>query len=125
MSAKMDFAQDTAKYLSAACPTSVVATNELFESHAQEEDIVKALQREESLGRYIRSRGDFAEGVRAVLVDKTKDAAFNPEETAAVDLDAIHAADRKSTRLNSTHVAISYAVFCATKKKTTLRMRTT
>src|SRR6266508_6162372 len=29
-------------------------------------------------------------------------------------------ADRKSTRLNSSHVAISYAVFCLTKKKKTL-----
>src|SRR5690625_6425069 len=28
------------------------------------------------------------------------------------------AADRKSTRLNSSHVAISYAVFCLTKKNT-------
>src|SRR5437870_9030667 len=28
-------------------------------------------------------------------------------------------ADRKSTRLNSSHVAISYAVFCLKKKKTT------
>src|SRR5690625_6159673 len=28
------------------------------------------------------------------------------------------AADRKSTRLNSSHVAISYAVFCLKKKKT-------
>src|SRR5439155_22552686 len=27
--------------------------------------------------------------------------------------------DRKSTRLNSTHVAISYAVFCLKKKNTT------
>src|SRR5690625_6145052 len=27
--------------------------------------------------------------------------------------------DRKSTRLNSSHVAISYAVFCLIKKKTT------
>src|SRR5690625_6853100 len=27
------------------------------------------------------------------------------------------AADRKSTRLNSSHVAISYAVFCLKKKK--------
>src|SRR5699024_12646891 len=26
--------------------------------------------------------------------------------------------DRKSTRLNSSHVSISYAVFCLTKKKT-------
>src|SRR5439155_12304102 len=29
--------------------------------------------------------------------------------------------DRKSTRLNSSHVAISYAVFCLKKKKMTLR----
>src|SRR5690625_5810659 len=28
-------------------------------------------------------------------------------------------ADRKSTRLNSSHVAISYAVFCLKKKKAT------
>src|SRR5437870_10908875 len=28
-----------------------------------------------------------------------------------------HAKDRKSTRLNSSHVAISYAVFCLKKKK--------
>src|SRR5438874_13590069 len=28
-------------------------------------------------------------------------------------------ADRKSTRLNSSHVEISYAVFCLKKKKTT------
>src|SRR2546426_6139641 len=31
-----------------------------------------------------------------------------------------HAVDRKSTRLNSSHLVISYAVFCL-KKKTTLR----
>src|SRR3989442_2999946 len=31
------------------------------------------------------------------------------------------AADRKSTRLNSSHVRISYAVFCLKKKKTTQR----
>src|SRR3989442_9978803 len=29
--------------------------------------------------------------------------------------------DRKSTRLNSSHVRISYAVFCLKKKKTTAR----
>src|SRR5438067_7527767 len=30
--------------------------------------------------------------------------------------------DRKSTRLNSSHVSISYAVFCLKKKKTTGRI---
>src|SRR5690625_5871347 len=32
-------------------------------------------------------------------------------------LDSVLMTDRKSTRLNSSHVAISYAVFCLTKKK--------
>src|SRR5690625_6222777 len=32
--------------------------------------------------------------------------------------------DRKSTRLNSSHVAISYAVFCLKKKKKHTRMHT-
>src|SRR2546427_9581125 len=31
---------------------------------------------------------------------------------------ALHPADRKSTRLNSSHSQISYAVFCLKKKKT-------
>src|SRR2546430_13973866 len=33
--------------------------------------------------------------------------------------DAVEAADRKSTRLNSSHSQISYAVFCLKKKKNT------
>src|SRR5690625_1792286 len=36
----------------------------------------------------------------------------------------VTATDRKSTRLNSSHVAISYAVFCLTKKKTQSDPRT-
>src|SRR5439155_25810998 len=40
-----------------------------------------------------------------------------PVHSAHYDL--VHVAtDRKSTRLNSSHVAISYAVFCLKKKKT-------
>src|SRR5690625_7261088 len=35
---------------------------------------------------------------------------------AAEDLDVGVHGDRKSTRLNSSHVAISYAVFCMNKK---------
>src|SRR5256885_12876564 len=38
---------------------------------------------------------------------------FTPEEAAEVE--AI--TDRKSTRLNSSHLVISYAVFCLKKKK--------
>src|SRR5256885_7349258 len=35
-----------------------------------------------------------------------------------------HAIDRKSTRLNSSHLVISYAVFCLKKKKKTLYILT-
>src|SRR3712207_7718983 len=35
----------------------------------------------------------------------------------ATGLDAPHVEDRKSTRLNSSHANISYAVFCLKKKK--------
>src|SRR3712207_8562279 len=38
--------------------------------------------------------------------------------TPAVDVKTLHA-DRKSTRLNSSHANISYAVFCLKKKKNT------
>src|SRR5437773_9778262 len=34
----------------------------------------------------------------------------------ALDRDAIGGGDRKSTRLNSSHITISYAVFCLKKK---------
>src|SRR5437763_5547247 len=41
------------------------------------------------------------------------------ELLAAVQLDGLKLADRKSTRLNSSHRCISYAVFCLKKKKYT------
>src|SRR5207249_11934540 len=61
-------------------------------------------------------------------VQGTRDAAARPlghRERAVqrTDRDAGHVrrphADRKSTRLNSSHVSISYAVFCLKKKKKT------
>src|SRR5207249_12172768 len=48
-----------------------------------------------------------------------------PRETGAVRARSRSpscARDRKSTRLNSSHVSISYAVFCLKKKKNKLRV---
>src|SRR5437773_12209160 len=42
----------------------------------------------------------------------------NPQATGAIERGPIEQVDRKSTRLNSSHITISYAVFCL-KKKTT------
>src|SRR5690625_6825470 len=50
----------------------------------------------------------------------------HPHRAVLEDLVAqVHQADRKSTRLNSSHVAISYAVFCLKKKKRTRHRRAT
>ena len=42
---------------------------------------------------------------------------FRLDRVLFVETDLHHPADRKSTRLNSSHVEISYAVFCLKKKK--------
>src|SRR5439155_25651356 len=42
-----------------------------------------------------------------------------PASASSIALSTTSKTDRKSTRLNSSHVAISYAVFCLKKKKTT------
>src|SRR5256885_8852613 len=44
---------------------------------------------------------------------------FPPHWDAAIQRE-LQERDRKSTRLNSSHLVISYAVFCLKKKKTTL-----
>src|SRR5437763_8639333 len=50
------------------------------------------------------------------LIRLIPDAPFAPEARAAV-AQSLAPADRKSTRLNSSHRCISYAVFCLKKKK--------
>src|SRR5690625_5759363 len=42
---------------------------------------------------------------------------FNHSSIHIANVNADQVKDRKSTRLNSSHVAISYAVFCLKKKK--------
>src|SRR2546426_5530540 len=49
---------------------------------------------------------------------KLDDAIVIHRRAIAIDMHADTAQDRKSTRLNSSHLVISYAVFCLKKKKT-------
>src|SRR5437879_10258041 len=51
-------------------------------------------------------------------------AARNRRSVADVAQELLEEADRKSTRLNSSHRCISYAVFCLKNKKTTSTDRT-
>src|SRR2546426_7862158 len=68
-------------------------------------------------------RSPGAEGIRRAA--ETDGAAGTPHRRAGRTLvgDEVQlrrlAGDRKSTRLNSSHLVISYAVFCLKKKKTT------
>src|SRR5690349_5163462 len=62
----------------------------------------------ESDGRYT-----YAVEVRVVVLGKDNQAIFTQEKKLTDSLTK----DRKSTRLNSSHVEISYAVFCLKKKK--------
>ncbi|WP_333617684.1 enoyl-CoA hydratase/isomerase family protein [Dietzia sp.] len=73
-------------------PTSVAATIELMRAGAGVGTVEDALRNELQLGAVVCSKPDFAEGVRAVLIDKTRDAAWSPDSFDAVDLDAIRGA---------------------------------
>src|SRR5690242_20841596 len=65
-----------------------------------------------------------AGGRAARRVDRARDAADGPAPARARRAGAgrgrVPRADRKSTRLNSSHMSISYAVFCLKKKNTHL-----
>src|SRR2546422_4170328 len=71
-----------------------------------------------------RLEGIDLRGLLQLLVERLRDedlVAFLPAAEAAPQG---RRRDRKSTRLNSSHGYISYAVFCLKKKKTTDRLKT-
>lgn len=70
--------------LRAANPTSLVATVELLRANSTV-DLATALENEKIVGAALRRQANFAEGVRAVVVDKTRDAAFTPANPRDVD----------------------------------------
>src|SRR2546422_7263636 len=65
-------------------------------------------------------RGDPEPGAEvAELLQRQEPAARERREGATGRNDEVRVGDRKSTRLNSSHGYISYAVFCLKKKKHT------
>lgn len=95
ISAELDkrpqIAGEVRRLMAAACPAAIIAANELYEAEAAVDDIREALLLELKLGMHMYRRPDFSEGVRAVLVDKTQDAAFNPATTEDVDVEEFRA----------------------------------
>src|SRR5256885_7933296 len=106
---------------------------------ADDEDKAEALQEEgERLGEQLQALEDglldYAASVKAaagaiVTIDRNGEAVIHrgllreAEAKALRTLEKLRqgfsGADRKSTRLNSSHLVISYAVFCLKKKKNT------
>lgn len=78
------FAAQVYGLLKSANPTSLVATAELLKANATT-DLATALQNEKTVGAALRRQPNFVEGVRAVVVDKTRDAAFQPVDPRDVD----------------------------------------
>src|SRR3712207_8451974 len=67
-------------------------------------------------GGAVADRRPPGDGTAAGDPDRPRDPALR-EEAARLRLPRAFGADRKSTRLNSSHANISYAVFCLKKKK--------
>src|SRR5256886_11239566 len=70
-----------------------------------------------AVGRADVVQGGVAREAQAVPPDRDAHPGDGPPPRVAVAPFAHHHEDRKSTRLNSSHSQISYAVFCLKKKK--------
>src|SRR5690606_41507346 len=97
--------------------STLVPYTTLFRSRHLDHQVVERLRLQPRQHRHLRARLDLehANGVGA---------ADHVPGRLVVGRDVGQRQDRKSTRLNSSHVKISYAVFCL-KKKTTLESRLT
>lgn len=94
----------TRELLRSANPLSLEAMAQLL-TYSASHSLREALDAEFVLGQWARRRPNFAEGVRAVLVDKTRDAAFEPASTAEIsdsDRAEIRDALERASQLSAT-----------------------
>src|SRR3712207_7167666 len=69
-----------------------------------------------SVGDGATSEGDFHEGMNFAAVFRAPVVFLVQNNRYAISVPLSRQTDRKSTRLNSSHANISYAVFCLKKK---------
>ena len=86
------FAEDVHAALATKCPASMHVFKRLLDMADRIGDIAAALRLDYRLAIRMTERPDFREGVRAVLIDKTHDAAWQParlEDVKPAVIDAI------------------------------------
>src|SRR5262245_62550449 len=85
--------------------------------------LFRSEDRRERRGRADPARGVTLDHVRHLVADHPGELglAVEQRQQAAGDVDPAAGQDRKSTRLNSSHLGISYAVFCLKKKTREVR----
>ncbi|ALC05354.1 3-hydroxyisobutyryl-CoA hydrolase [Corynebacterium deserti GIMN1.010] len=80
-----EFVSTVRELMAPAAPSSVVASVLLVNKNRDAVTLREGLDNELALSLHFISQPDFAEGVRAVLVDKDRNAAFQPATYEAVD----------------------------------------
>ncbi|AXG77043.1 enoyl-CoA hydratase/isomerase family protein [Streptomyces paludis] len=85
-----EWARRTLALLAAASPLSLRLTDELLRLGARD-DLIGCLRRDLAVASRLVHEPDFAEGVRAVLVDKTRDARWTHPSPAAVPDESVRA----------------------------------
>jgi len=83
-----EWAARTAATLRTMSPTSLVVALELLRAGATS-TLARCLENELRAAVWLTSRPDFAEGVRAVLVDKDRDASWSPADVDEVDAEHV------------------------------------
>src|SRR5690625_6243941 len=97
--------------LNTLAPIYSSGEEELVRAHKKFKTSIKLLDSEQQIKRFTYDSGlefTYPDAVRGIYV--TGNSADGSRFDSLVDL--VDQTDRKSTRLNSSHVAISYAVFC-------------
>jgi len=84
-------AAEAAAAIRANSPTSVASAFLAVRAARAEDDLRSALDRELRLADYLMHRPDLAEGIRAQVIDKDRNPAWNPETLHAVDTGALAA----------------------------------
>ncbi|BAU95300.1 3-hydroxyisobutyryl-CoA hydrolase [Corynebacterium suranareeae] len=79
------FVSKTRELLASAAPASVVATVKLMHQNSKATTLREGLDNELAMSLFMIRQPDFVEGVRAVLVDKDRNASFTPDNFEDVD----------------------------------------